>query len=366
MPPATETGTSGDRERIFGLDVMRAMAIVLVVLVHSAPFLRGTSPGWIAGIDGVDLFFVLSGFLIGGLLLKEPPTKAGHRGLLDFWQRRWLRTLPNYFVFLGLNVLLVRSGIAPGILSSATWAYAVFLQNLHFPLDLFFWESWSLSVEEWFYLLFPMLLYLAVLGARLPFQRVFPLLALVFCVIAFGVRMYWLQRIGTAEDLEIFVRKLVLTRWDAIAIGALAAWVSVRWAGSWKALRWPALGSGVVLLLMITAYRPQLHAPLWTACYFTLMPLSMTLLLPLLSGWRAASTWTKPVVFLSRSAYALYLVHLPVLYVLLHFGFSTSGPLNALLYWSLCLLLATIVWYAVESPFLRLREGIGRRIRKVA
>jgi peptidoglycan/LPS O-acetylase OafA/YrhL len=66
-----------------------------------------------------------------------------------------LRTLPNNHLFLLLNIALVALGLAPGLLNANTAAYFVFLQNLWKQLGLFFWESWSLAVEEWFYLLFP-------------------------------------------------------------------------------------------------------------------------------------------------------------------------------------------------------------------
>ncbi|MBK6892203.1 MAG: acyltransferase [Flavobacteriales bacterium] len=155
---------SGERVggRIFGLDVMRAMAGVMVMLAHTSHLVADHWPRFpvVPSIDWVGVFFVLSGYLIGGMLL-DASSKPGPAPLrfLDFMQRRWLRTLPNYYLFLLLNILLVSVGAAPGMLGHMTAAYAVFMQNFHLPLDLFFWESWSLAVEEWFYLLFPLIVF---------------------------------------------------------------------------------------------------------------------------------------------------------------------------------------------------------------
>ena len=94
------------RQRIFGLDLLRAIAIGLVLLCHITPFfVFPLAPGWFAEVSalaslGVDLFFVLSGFLIGGILLRDLDRGASFRSLVAFWSRRWWRTLPNYYLFL--------------------------------------------------------------------------------------------------------------------------------------------------------------------------------------------------------------------------------------------------------------------------
>ena len=110
---------------------MRATAIVMVVFDHNADvlgrFIPGVPPG--SGIDGVDLFFVLSGYLIVGILLKYAAMRdvPFRKRALDFWQRRWLRTLPNYYLFLFINIVLVHFGLANGALNKITWGYALFL-----------------------------------------------------------------------------------------------------------------------------------------------------------------------------------------------------------------------------------------------
>ena len=135
------------RERIFGLDLLRAVAIGLVLVCHLGPFFVAPFiAGWFAQICnlanvGVDLFFVLSGFLIGGILLREIECGMTLRGMLRFWSRRWWRTLPNYYLFLALNMaacwFLGHAADAP--------RYLAFMQGLWWDPDpRVFHESWSL------------------------------------------------------------------------------------------------------------------------------------------------------------------------------------------------------------------------------
>jgi peptidoglycan/LPS O-acetylase OafA/YrhL len=98
-------------KRLFGLDLVRALAIILVLLSHSRNLLISFYPGLdflkAGGFFGVELFFVLSGFLIGGILIKDIQAGFDFGILKNFWKRRWLRTLPNYYLFLIINFLAV-------------------------------------------------------------------------------------------------------------------------------------------------------------------------------------------------------------------------------------------------------------------
>ena len=99
--------------RVFGLDVIRALAIIMVLCSHSTLLLFPNQDTTLLtairffGAIGVDLFFVLSGFLIGGIILKQlKEGKVSFKDFLYFWTRRWFRTLPNYFLILILNILV--------------------------------------------------------------------------------------------------------------------------------------------------------------------------------------------------------------------------------------------------------------------
>jgi len=142
--------------RVYGLDVFRAIAIIIVVMGHGGFIIDKVLPGfpYIPLIDGVELFFVLSGFLIGTILIKIFEKNNGLRTkeMISFWKRRWFRTLPNYYLILGVNVILVSNGIIKGDIEQFNWKFLFFLQNFNSYFTDFFWESWSLTIEEWFYI----------------------------------------------------------------------------------------------------------------------------------------------------------------------------------------------------------------------
>lgn len=150
-----------DQNRVFGLDVLRMIAILLVVVSHSLSFM----PSRISRIfdrillDGVGVFFVLSGFLIGNILIKTfEKTNFTWVDIKVFWFKRWSRTLPNYYFFLILLVLINYQTVIR--IGKNIYSYFFFLQNIDHNPQYFFGWSWSLSVEEWFYILIVLLIWL--------------------------------------------------------------------------------------------------------------------------------------------------------------------------------------------------------------
>src|ERR1700730_1065700 len=137
-----------DSRRNFGLDIVRSVAILMVLASHSIFFLMPfflkqlVEVYGILGSYGVEIFFVLSGFLIGQLIIKEVLKPPSWRGLSHFYVRRWFRTLPPYFLVLALRTLMG---------NPIHWRYLVFLQNFDPKVMASFRVSWSLSIEEWFY-----------------------------------------------------------------------------------------------------------------------------------------------------------------------------------------------------------------------
>ncbi len=158
-------------DRVYGLDVFRSFAILFVLIGHSLEHSRISSQiqtfGHL-GILGVELFFVLSGFLIGSMIMRLIDNRRFH-SLVDisiFWKRRWLRTLPLYFVAL-LAFLRFDYHGRHELLEYP--AYFVFMQNFAYRMPDFFELSWSLAIEEHFYLLFPIVFLLGkkLLGGRI-------------------------------------------------------------------------------------------------------------------------------------------------------------------------------------------------------
>ena len=126
-----------DRERVFGLDIFRAFAILCVMVAHTNSYylLRNTArvTTQLFAFIGVETFFVLSGFLIGGILLKlfSGDVKNLSLAVKNFWVRRWFRTLPNYFLMLLVYIIL--EAIMGGVLKPYYLLFTVFLQNTFRP-----------------------------------------------------------------------------------------------------------------------------------------------------------------------------------------------------------------------------------------
>ena len=155
-----------DKNRLDGLDTLRAIAIVIVLIYHykvvvSRENLFGfiSSVGW----TGVDLFFVLSGYLIGNQILSAF-SKGQDFSLKLFYIRRFLRTLPNYYFVLALYFIFpVALG---GTATASLWSFLTFTQNLGLGPGETFTHSWSLCIEEQFYLIFPVIALLIAYSRR--------------------------------------------------------------------------------------------------------------------------------------------------------------------------------------------------------
>lgn len=142
----SETNTLFNK-RIYGLDLMRAVAMVCVILSHSGYRLLF---GMRYGIVAVESFFVVSGFLIGGILIRDFKDEVNITNVTNFWKKRWFRTLPLYYAVLILKFIIIDHSIGYNI-----FYYFTFLQSNFYGID-YLPVSWTLVVEEWFYLLMPL------------------------------------------------------------------------------------------------------------------------------------------------------------------------------------------------------------------
>ncbi|KIO77676.1 hypothetical protein TH53_08370 [Pedobacter lusitanus] len=216
-------------DRLHGLDHLRAFAIIFVFIFHYGRLFYAPQPlisigkfGW----TGVDLFFVLSGYLIASHLFKGILTKGINFRV--FYTKRIFRIIPVYLVILLLYFLFPsfreREALAP------LWKYLTFTQNI--GLDLrsqgTFSHAWSLCIEEQFYLLFPLMLWILVYSKRI--DKIFTLLLILF-LSGFIFRLYtWTNFvspfIGT-EDFVFYWYKwiyyLTLCRLDGLITGILIA-----------------------------------------------------------------------------------------------------------------------------------------------
>ena len=385
-------------KRVFGLDVMRAVAILIVVDSHATIALKDYYGGafWHNLLpDGVELFFVLSGFLIGGILIRSYEKNAGfdRKLLLNFWTRRWFRTLPAYYLVLtgliGTALLRAwRSGLQPNLPPKQTLlSYYFFLQNFTEELVGFFPETWSLAIEEWSYITLPLVLWgLHTLLAERWSRRRIALAMILFVII--GSNAY---RLVTALQVpisagELGYRGIVITRLDAISYGVLAAYLKhyfpTRWTNDMLRRRLLMLGllstaviafSASVIMLHVYADTGMYSAYVFykRTVYFLLIGLSMTLLLPYMDGWRTASgIWGRfgiapAITHVSLISYSMYLLNLtPIMLTVIERIPTTSlavGWLKVGLFWTLVLVLSTLLFKYFEKPVTDFRERLSAK-----
>jgi peptidoglycan/LPS O-acetylase OafA/YrhL len=244
-------------------------------------------------------------------------------------------------------------------------AYFVFLQNFIIPLDLFFWESWSLAVEEWFYLLFPLSLAVTIGWWRRTPRYAFLAAVLLMLIIPAFLRFPAMDKVGTPFLLDLWVRKVVVLRLDTIGFGVLMAWVAFHAPAffSGRRVEMFALGSiGLSTAILLRGGGDLMYMGTW---FFTISGVSMALMIPLLANWQWTGKWGSIIEFLSRISYALYLVHMPVRHLYMELMIGRSAGASVLLYvgyWVLCLLISVLVHRYWERPWMALREPLSQRL----
>ncbi|NQY28887.1 MAG: acyltransferase [Flavobacteriaceae bacterium] len=364
--------------RIYGLDVLRALAISLVVVSHTTYLLFPISDSTLVigvrvmGAIGVDLFFVLSGFLIGRILLKQLENKkTALSDLMVFWKRRWLRTLPNYMVVLIINILIFL--LLNKSLVGELKLYPLFLQNLTTAHPDFFTEAWSLSVEEYAYLVLPMVLYLALLFFKKK-NSVKLFLWITIAFIVFGVflkiNFYYTVKIHSYKEWSDLFRKVVIYRLDAIYIGFLLIYIYREYSDTCKKYR-KTLGviGGVVFLALhvsiaVFNMQPQIYLAFYVFVYLQLLVISLGMFFPYFLELKQQIILLKKVVeYISTRSYAIYLTNYSI--VLLSIQRITAIEINSigklLLFFGLTILLSELIYRFVELPVLQYRDKKYKR-----
>lgn len=315
------------QERSGELDALRGVAILLVVTDHWFGF----TPGW----AGVDLFFVLSGFLIGGQLMDA----RGRPGYFcGFYLRRAARILPLYFLSLALLLPHAEATLP-------LWHYFTFTQNFAYVYSSVWqidWsgDTWSLCIEEQFYALCPLLI-AAIAPKRIPVVCIFLILRAPVCRIAA------LTVTGSGNA----VYALPFCRMDALAAGVIAAW-AVRHGRVPRAL--PAAGmvvGGIALFALICACYGALNFGGWMLLvgFGALAVAGCNLMF--LANCGAIPT-PGPLRWMGIGAYSIYLFHGPMPGVV-------GSPWVAI---PIMALIAVASWHLIEKPAMRWARH-GRSVR---
>ena len=364
-----------DTNRIYGLDILRAFAILFVVYGHGISIVQSFIPIGFLQIfyfDGVSIFFVLSGFLIGRILLRTiDKYGTSFTSLLNFWIRRWFRTLPNYFLILIL--LLLANTITQDVQISNIWKYFLFTQNFSEPHPLFFPEAWSLSIEEWFYILIPACLFLFTsLFKRKEIITLTIIVGIIMAVIAIRYYRFMVVDLDTSHLWDAEFRKQVITRLDSIMFGVLGAYFSHYYNEKWLNYRKALLLFGIVLLLLYKVI-PTFHSVSIFPFYhyvisFALVAIGTLLLLPFLSTYENGSGIIyKTLTTISLISYSMYLINLsmvkfialPIIRHVCPFKLDNNIPgyvFQYALFWSITIIGSIIIYKYFEKPMTELRE----------
>lgn len=335
------------------LDVLRGIAVLIVMLYHAADLAPSLHARAIVGLGytGVDLFFVLSGFLITGILVRS---KDQPNYFKNFYARRALRIWPIYYVLLLLTFGLLPV-VAPALKHaiferSHPWqSFPFFVQNLMANGQGAFDTvrvTWSLAIEEQFYLAWPVIVWLAP-------RRMLKPLAVSAVLLSLFVR--WSVQYGLIPPVNIYTN--TATRLDGLGLGAfLALWIPETESSTVK--RWGLTACALTLLVggMAGWLRPG-HWGFYTAIsVFFAGLLCVAINLPALSNLRFL-TYTGTI------SYGLYLFHVPVFELVAWTRKFVPGHPAAVfdivvlaVSFSLCFGLAAVSWEFFESKLLRLKS----------
>lgn len=338
------------------LDGVRALAIVLVVLSHSVHHTEG-------GGIGVQIFFALSGFLITSLLLEER-AKTGSVSYRNFYVRRALRLLPALAAMLMLVALLPNVYVDPLRDGTSEPRYYTIPLTLFYVANFanafdfhmgYLAHAWSLSIEEQFYFLWPVAAIWLATTRR--FARWLLPLVLLFAMVRLA--MYLAHVRGVVD--------LLPSQADQLLLGAGLAWIArdglPRWTGRLVA-GWAALIVLGVLTLIGTATHQGMQGPIALCGALTICGGSSVLLIAhLLTASRGlvrVFAW-RPVVWVGRVSYGIYLFHFPIFQYVAHQRLSYGRTL--VIEYAVLAAAVLVSWFVIEQPALRLKRRFEPRVR---
>ncbi len=359
-------------QKFYGLDHLRALAILLVLVFHYQ--LKLFHPTWTEwfmqiGWTGVDLFFVLSGFLISSQLFGEIKNE-GRISLKAFFIKRFFRILPIYFFVVAVYFLfpLLREKEALPQL----WKFLTFTQNFGLDTKHFgtFSHAWSLCVEEHFYLLFPLLL-IFLISKNLFAKSYWILIALFFLGIVFRMyiwNIYYPSNVVFNSSKSYWAEHIyypTYNRLDGLLVG-----VSIAAVYQFSPKLWQRISNfgnhfiiiSIALLTLIYFYFSDLGSFSTSIWGFPLISIAYGFLVvgaicpsSFLYNWNS-----KITTLIATLSYAIYLSHKIIFHfvqeLLTKLDIEKDSNLTFLLSMLFCVLVALLLHYSIEKPFMKMRN----------
>lgn len=360
------------------LDGARSLAFLIVFVSHTFPqgvefWSKKLGPwlgAWAHGIIhggrfGVDLFFALSAYLITEILLREQH-KSGTIDVKAFWMRRILRIWPLYFTFV-LTALLVAPRVMRVEELSGNYKVAFLLFAGNWAIALFGWQQstlmhlWSVSVEEQFYLTWPLVM------RWLPPRR-FVIVTAALIPISIAVRVYLIKTRGDGEGPHVWTN--TLGHLDPIAMGALLA---VALKGRSPSIRAPfghlLAATGAFGLAALSRYDVLYKTPWMGALAYTWIAAACILVLVGVMAMGPQSVLaTRAPVYIGKVSYGAYVFHLFFARLVQQ---RIAHPATPLVVFALTMAAAAVSYRYLETPFLRIKDrfakhGVRAASREVA
>jgi len=345
--------------RNFGLDLIRSVAILLVLISHLNISDQSTCGLKIGGL-GVEIFFVLSGFLIGQILIRTFSKSLSLSSIMDFWIRRWFRTLPLYYLIIILKFILIDHSLGYKIL-----VYFFFLQNNFVGID-FMPVTWSLVIEEWFYLTLPMIMLVFFHSGKVSPR------ALMIFILAFIFSISFLRTIFVLYMDRGFegVSGNFPFRLDSLMCGVFIASLKLNyrvyynWLASLKVFLSVFLCYACVLYWFGVANSVPggINQALWTRTHWFLMnSLCVAFLIPYIETrvilTRERGFLKVIITSISVFSYCAYLIHMEVYrWVLKSPVFTGQWLIESFMVLFITFLFSAVVYCTYEKPMTDLRD----------
>lgn len=354
------------------LDILRSVAILLVLAYHYSTFVSHSNNfGYISSIGwiGVDLFFVLSGYLIGNQVCRS--IDNGRFSIKDFYLRRFFRTFPNYFFVLALYFLIPNFSELP--ITVSFWKFMLFIQNFHLT-ESGFSQSWSLCVEEQFYLILPILAMLILNKRYAKFH-----FALLGCLICGGILLrYFLWKtymlpydVSTASmNHGIYIYYPTYSRLDGLVLGVSLSVLKNHHQILWGKItqygnKWLVAGLSILVIIGYSLKNIDSLTAILVGFTFVSIAFAMIVLSALSNNSilnRYNVSWANRLAVWS---FAIYLIQKPISVIVAQH--LTSFGLDVNNFWAIIINFVSqifcgwLLFVCIESPFLRLRDFIFKK-----
>ena len=339
--------------RIASLDLLRACAILFVLALHSLEFLSGVpdqihylfSYGWV----GVDLFFVLSGFLIGGQSFNTSEHEISP--IKKFLVKRLFRTLPLYYFVLFVYFCIKPMAGFP--FNDSRIKYIFFIQNFFSPSD--FVQSWSLCIEEQFYLLFPLIFF--------TFKKIPKYFWLLPGLMSTLIRLA-LYLSGTSANTSSSVAYnycyIFFTHLDGISWGLFLAITFPTWSNIKNKSNF--LYAGIISLLLTLIYIEPSNFNSKIVLSYQLLAISFSFIL--IGLYEYKNIPSKIVIeSIAKWSYGIYLWNNLIARFIAKSLYTQNNFVKLLIYLFATILISAVTYYLIEKPTLNLRKRLIANIK---